>query len=152
MPIECQMSGESGKMDIFDKCRILGDLWADYREDIRSSEQWLRFFKYNDVALPLAFMVDRDYATMNEESEAPTFIEETWEMFCEYINISPDEEYADLSEAFNASNQPPLAPPDDDDVSEVPTPVVSDTTTAPLQDHGQWVRDRSVALELPDRP
>ena len=152
MPNECQMSGECREMDIFDKCSILGDLWAFYREDIRSSEAWLDFFKYNDVSLPLAYMVDRDYATMNEESEAPAFIEETWKMFCEYINISPNEEYADISEAFNASNQPPLAPPDDDDVSEVPTPVVSDPTTAPLQDHGQWVRDRSVALELPDRP
>jgi hypothetical protein len=87
---------------------VLGDLWAFYREDIASSEAWQDFFKYNDVALPLAYMIDGGYATINEASEAPSFIDETWEMFCEYIDIPADGEYDDLSAAFNASAQPPL--------------------------------------------
>jgi hypothetical protein len=45
---------------------------------------------------------------MAEDSEAYSFIDETWEMFCEYINIPEDGEYADLAAAFNASDQPPL--------------------------------------------
>jgi len=95
-------------MDFSTKCNILGDLWAFYREDIQSSEAWLDFFKYNDVALSLAYMIDGGYAIINEASEAPSFIDETWEMFCEYIDIPADGEYADLSAAFNASAQPPL--------------------------------------------
>jgi hypothetical protein len=31
-------------------------------------------------------------------------------MFCEYINIPEDGEYANLTEAFAASDQPPLNP------------------------------------------
>ena len=97
-------------MDFSTKCSVLGDLWAFYREDIQSSEAWLDFFKYNDVALPLAYCIDRDYAVMVEDSEAVSFIDETWEMFCEYINIPEDGEYADISAAFEASDQPPLNP------------------------------------------
>lgn len=97
-------------MDFSTKCDVLGDLWAYYREDIQSSEAWLDFFKYNDVALPLAYAIDNGYATINEASEAPSFIDETWEMFCEYINIPEDGEYANLTAAFEASDQPPLNP------------------------------------------
>ena len=100
-------------MDFSTKCDILGDLWAYYREDIQDSEAWLEFFKYNDVALPLAYMISNDYAMVNEDSEAPSFINETWEMFCEYINIPEDGEYADLAAAFEASDQPPLNPVED---------------------------------------
>jgi hypothetical protein len=98
------------KMDFSTKCDVLGDLWAYYREDIQSSEAWLDFFKYNDVALPLAYCVDRGYVVMTEDSEAYSFVDETWEMFCEYINIPEDGEYANLTEAFAASDQPPLNP------------------------------------------
>ena len=97
-------------MDFSTKCDILGDLWAYYREDIQDSEAWLEFFKYNDVALPLAYMISNDYAMVNEDSEAPSFINETWEMFCEYINIPADGDYKDIGEAFDASDQPPLEP------------------------------------------
>ena len=97
-------------MDFSSKCSILGDLWAYYREDIQSSDAWLEFFKYNDVALPLAYMITNDYATINEDSDASTFIDETWDMFCEYIDIPADADYKDIGEAFDASSQPPLEP------------------------------------------
>ena len=97
-------------MDFSTKCNILGDLWAFYREDIESSEAWQEFFKYNDVALPLAYMISNDYAMINEDSEASTFIDETWDMFCEYIDIPADGDYKDIREAFDASSQPPLEP------------------------------------------
>ena len=73
-------------MDFSTKCNVLGSLWAFYRDDIEGSEAWQDFFNYNDVALPLAYMIDNGYATIIEHSEAPSFINETWEMFCEYIN------------------------------------------------------------------
>ena len=97
-------------MDFSTKCSVLGDLWAYYREDIQSSEAWMDFFKYNDVALPLSYMIDREYVTVNENSEATSFVDETWDMFCEYINIPEDGEYANLTAAFAASDQPPLNP------------------------------------------
>jgi hypothetical protein len=97
-------------MDFSTKCSVLGDLWAYYREDIQSSEAWMDFFKYNDVALPLSYMIDREYVTVNEDSEATSFVDETWDMFCEYIDIPEDGEYANLTAAFAASDQPPLNP------------------------------------------
>ena len=97
-------------MDFSTKCNVLGTLWAYYRDDIEGSESWQDFFKYNDVALPLAYMIDNGYATMIEDSEAPSFINETWEMFCEYINIPADGDYKNIGEAFDASTQPPLEP------------------------------------------
>lgn len=35
------------------KCNILGELWMDYRTD----EQFKDFLEYNDIGLPLAFLI-----------------------------------------------------------------------------------------------
>jgi chromosome partitioning protein len=43
-----------------------------------------------------------------EDGDAFTLIDETWEMFCEYIEIDPEELYEDISVAFAASSRPPL--------------------------------------------
>lgn len=98
-------------MDFLNKCSVLGDLWAFYREDIVENEAWMDFFKYNDVALPLTYMIDRGYASIIESNEeGVTFVNETWDMFCDYIDIDPEGEYENIGDAFAASSQPPLAP------------------------------------------
>lgn len=90
------------------KCLILGALWLNYREDAAANEAWSQFFSYNDIALPMAYMIAEDLVHLNSDSGADELIDETWKFFCEYINIDPDGEYNDIAEAFGASEQPPL--------------------------------------------
>jgi hypothetical protein len=96
------------KTTFLTKCDILGDLWLFYREDIKGNEAWEEFFQYNDVALPLAYMVKEEYAFINEDSDGTSYINETWETFCDYLGIDPDIEYGDIREAFDASPNKPL--------------------------------------------
>lgn len=58
------------------KCKILSDLWMRYR-----GEQSLEdFFEYNDISLPLAFLIDEKIITeMNEGIES--FIDEAFLLF-----------------------------------------------------------------------
>lgn len=90
------------------KCDILGSLWLYYREDIKGNEAWEEFFAYNDIALPLSYMVKEEYATINEDSDAVGYINETWETFCAYLDIDVDGEYKDIVEAFDASPNKPI--------------------------------------------
>jgi hypothetical protein len=90
------------------KCFILGTLWLNYREDAADNDSWSQFFSYNDIALPMSYMISEDLVHINNDSDADTLIEETWKLFCEYINIDPEGEYKDIAEAFAASEQPPL--------------------------------------------
>lgn len=95
-------------MDFSSKCDILGDVWVYYREDIKGNEAWEEFFSYNDIALPLAYILKSNYATINEDSDAVGYINETWETFCNYISIDVDGEYTDVASAFAASPNKPL--------------------------------------------
>jgi hypothetical protein len=95
-----------------DKAAILADLWVNYREDAEKNEAWLDFFHYNDVALPLAYMISEDLAFINTDSDAEELIEETWKMFCNYINVDPDGEYAGIADMFLDSPQPPMSDED----------------------------------------
>ena len=90
------------------KATILGDLWLYYREDIKGNEAWEDFFQYNDVALPLAYVISMGYATINEDNDGVMYIDETWDTFCEYIGIDPDGEYKDIGDAFASSPNKPL--------------------------------------------
>lgn len=90
------------------KCLILGNLWLNYREEAASNEAWSQFFSYNDIGLPLCYLIAEDFVDLNEDSAGENLIEETWQGFCEYISIDPDGKYRDIGEAFAASPNPPL--------------------------------------------
>ena len=94
-------------MDFSNKCEILGNLWLFYREDIQGNEAWEAFFEYNDIALPLAYMLMSEL-TSAVNDDGREYIEQTWLMFCDYIEIDPDGEYETISDAFEASERPPL--------------------------------------------
>ena len=96
------------KTNFSEKCSILGDLWLNYREDIVGNEAWETFFAFNDISLPLSYMIDRGLALVSGDGQAEEYIDETWEMFCEYIEIDPEGWYQNIDEAFNASSRPPL--------------------------------------------
>lgn len=93
----------------FDKCEILGELWLDYRDQAKTNEDWEKFFAYNDIGLPLAYMIWQDLVIVSGTGEAEAIVDDTWEMFCAYIDIDPEGKYETLVNAFDASPQPPLA-------------------------------------------
>lgn len=63
------------------KCAVLAQLWLNYRDE----EQFSDFFEYNDLGLPLAYILDHKIADLNETSEK--FIDETFELLLELLKI-----------------------------------------------------------------
>lgn len=89
------------------KCDVLGGLWLYYREEAQKNEDWSEFFRYNDIGLPMAYALSEELVETATE-DGTELIEETWLMFCSYINIDPDGEYKTIVDAFESSSQPPL--------------------------------------------
>lgn len=96
------------KTNFSEKCSILGSLWLYYREEAEANEAWNDFFTINDISLPLSYMISNDIAIVSGDGSAEEYIDETWDMFCKYIDIDPDGWYQNLEEAFAASSRPPL--------------------------------------------
>ncbi len=81
------------------KCEILGSLWTFHKDT--DNETWAEFFAWADLGSPLSYFVWQGLVTPKPEAKA--IIEETWEVFCEMVSIDPEEKYADLKSAFDAS-------------------------------------------------
>lgn len=90
------------KTNFSTKCEVLGSLWTWYNDT--DNETWREFFDWADIGLPLAYMVWQDLATA--KPEAKKIIEETWDVFCEMIEIDANGEYSTLADAFAASDHP----------------------------------------------
>lgn len=95
-------------MDFSNKCAVLGELWLFYREDAAANESWDQFFRVNDIALPASYLISAGYVEMTDDNDLEKYVDETWQMFCEFISIDPDGEYKSIVEAFDASPNPPL--------------------------------------------
>jgi hypothetical protein len=63
------------------KCEILSDLWMDHRHQ----EDFEDFISYNDLGLPLAFLVNGELVTPSEM--AKSMIDETYELFLATLEI-----------------------------------------------------------------
>lgn len=101
------------KTPFSDKCYILATLWLHYREDAKKNEAWNSFFTYNDVALPMSYVLSEEIVMPSEDGEAERLIDETWGIFCDYIEIDPNGKYETLQDTFDASKRPPLEPNDE---------------------------------------
>lgn len=64
-----------------DKCSILGELWISYRDE----EQFEDFISYNDIGMPLAYMIAEGIVDSNNLAEQ--FILETWDLLLEALDI-----------------------------------------------------------------
>lgn len=96
------------KTPFSNKCVVLGGLWLFYREESAKDEYWNSFFQYNDVGLPLAYMIAESITEPSGDGQAEILVDETWQMFCEAINIDPEGHYENLDDAFAASPNPKL--------------------------------------------
>lgn len=94
-------------MSFEEKCAVLGEFWLNYREDAEQNEAWSEFFNLNDIGLPLSFTLAEGLVS-GATAEAVTFVEQTWELFCEYLDLDSDEFYESLSAMLNDSPRPPL--------------------------------------------
>jgi hypothetical protein len=92
------------KTTFSNKCEILGSLWVWYKDS--DNEAWQDFFTWADIGLPLAYAQWQGMATIKDDGK--NTVEDTWKVFCEMIDISPDSKYTDLSSAFAASPNPEL--------------------------------------------
>ncbi|MEY3378240.1 MAG: hypothetical protein RLZZ328_1400 [Bacteroidota bacterium] len=76
------------------KCRIMGQLWLDYRD----KEDLSDFFEYNDIGLPLSYMLSEKIVDQNELSSK--YVEETWNIFLGALEISEDLGWSSLDDIF----------------------------------------------------
>lgn len=77
------------------KCEILGDLWMEYRDDAEFED----FIEYNDIGLPLAYYLSNKIVAPT--TIAQQFIEETWTLFLNALEISEDTGFDNLDELLN---------------------------------------------------
>lgn len=72
---------ETNSTTFENKCTILSDLWMQYRFE----KQFEDFVQYNDIGLPLAFLVDEELVKPNPTAKA--MIEETFELLLTALKI-----------------------------------------------------------------
>lgn len=77
------------------KTQILADLWMDYRTDTEFSD----FCSYNDLGLPLAYMIVTNIVETNKIAEA--FVNETFDLLLAALEIEEDEGYESLDDMFS---------------------------------------------------
>ena len=77
------------------KYAILSDLWTNYKDD----KQFRDFFEYNDLGLPLAFMIDQKI--VESTPVAQVYIEETFELLVESLGLDSEEVYESIEEMFD---------------------------------------------------
>ena len=76
-------------------CSILGELWMDYKSD----KYFKDFIEYNDIGLPIAFLVDNELVEPTEL--AKQYVYETWDIFLAALEVKEDLGWESLEELFN---------------------------------------------------
>ena len=77
------------------KYAILSDLWTNYKDDKEMAD----FFAYNDLGLPLAFMIEQKI--VESTPVAQVYIEETFELLVESLGLDSEEVYESIEEMFD---------------------------------------------------
>lgn len=79
------------------RCSILSELWLNYRGD----EGFESFIEYNDLGLPLAYLISSNIVKPNAEL-ATGFINETFELLMAALELEEDFGFASLDEMLNS--------------------------------------------------
>jgi hypothetical protein len=77
------------------KCAILSDLWLNYKDN----EELADFVEYNDLGLPLAYLIHTGLVTVNESGIS--YVDETFNLLCHGLGVDLDEEYESLNELMD---------------------------------------------------
>ena len=81
--------------DFSNVCDILGELYANYQDDKEFSD----FIKFNDLGLPLAYMVRENLAVPSDDGAK--YIVETWDVFLKSLNVE-DSGFTDLDSVLES--------------------------------------------------
>lgn len=76
---------------------ILANLWLHYKND----EDFVDFVEYNDIGLPLAYVIASEIVEPTELAEK--FIRETFALLLEALEIEEDEGFESLDELLGAN-------------------------------------------------
>ena len=76
-------------------CSILGELWMDYKSD----KYFKDFIEYNDIGLPIAFLVDNEL--VEPTALAKQYVYETWDIFLAALEVKEDLGWQSLEEVFH---------------------------------------------------
>jgi hypothetical protein len=77
------------------KISILADLWMDYRGE----EQFKDFMEYNDLGLPLAYLISNGLVKANETAEG--FVLEAFDVLLAGLNIKEDTGFETLDDLLD---------------------------------------------------
>ena len=91
------------------KCEMLAELWNSYKTDKKFED----FFEYNDLGLPLAFMIKQEI--VDKTPLAEVYINETFELLHEALGLGPVDENWDYDYA-NLEDMIACAEDEEDDV------------------------------------
>lgn len=91
--------GNEEVVDIKRVCSILSELWLNYKDD----KDFKEFIEYNDIGLPLAFLIDSEIVEENEK--ALKYVIETWYILMSALGIEKDLGWMTLDEIFNYIEQ-----------------------------------------------
>lgn len=76
-------------------CSILGELWMDYKSD----KYFKDFIEYNDIGLPIAFLIDNEL--VEPSHLAKQYVHETWDIFMAALELTQDMGWESLEELFH---------------------------------------------------
>jgi hypothetical protein len=85
------MAEPKGETKFEQKCEILSDLWMNHRFDKGFED----FVEYNDLGLPLAFLISEDLVTPS--GLAKSMLDETFELLLAAMEVE-DEGYDSLDD------------------------------------------------------
>jgi hypothetical protein len=80
-----------------DKVSILAELWMNYREDDHLDD----FMEYNDLGLPMAYLLMNEIVLPSEQSEV--YINETFDLLLSALSIE-DKGFQSLDELLGSAD------------------------------------------------
>lgn len=106
------------------KCEILSQLWIEYRDH----EAFEDFVEYNDIGLPLAYILSNQLAART--SQSAKYIDETWTMLLKALEVD-DRDWSSLDDMLESAVQGSLdADADDEGDAEANPSGLTDVATS----------------------
>lgn len=85
-------------MNIETKCSIIEEFMRNFSfmPETYNHDDFIHFRIYNDLGVPLAQAFE--YGLIKLEPDGERLVNETWENFCNMLEVDPDGEYDDISD------------------------------------------------------
>ncbi len=82
------------------KCEILAEVHVESGFNSNLNE----FRKYNDIGLPLAYLINQDLVEPKGE-QASKYVEDTWRMLSESLGIDPNGDYKNAEDYLSHTSE-----------------------------------------------